>query len=101
MPYRYKRFGEWIRDNSSPIKMPTVCLCTKGEVSFNDGRHRFAWSRDHGIQVMPIMTDPESAARFKARFGTGSRQSELPIPIFRTLNDKLLADLSLPRRPQL
>jgi hypothetical protein len=92
MPYRYKRFGNWVLKNRDPIKMPTACMDT-GVLGFTDGRHRFAWCRDHGIKALPMTTSTYTLVEFASRFGTAIRKSELPIPIALSLNDKLLAKL--------
>ena len=56
-----------------------VCLDQDGEISFTDGRHRFAWLRDHGLKVLPVQVPPEKALLIEARFGTTSRMSSLPL----------------------
>ena len=92
MPYRYKRFGEWISKGSEAIKMSRACL-DGGELSFTDGRHRFAWCRDHGVKILPMETNNYSLAKFTARFGAALQRSELPLPIVYSLNDERLAKL--------
>jgi hypothetical protein len=35
--------------HSEAVEMPSICLDEeKSYVCFSDGRHRFAWLRDHG-----------------------------------------------------
>jgi hypothetical protein len=37
--------------------MPTVCMRTANGrrfVGISDGRHRFAWLRDHGAKALPV-----------------------------------------------
>jgi hypothetical protein len=46
-----------------------------GEICFTDGRHRFAWLRDHGAQSMPIDIDPAIADEIRRRFVTSERAS--------------------------
>jgi len=92
MPYRYRRFGEWIAKSSEPIKMSSACL-DSGKLSFTDGRHRFAWCRDHGIKVLSMTTSSDGLAEFTSRFGTTTQRSELPLPIVHSLNDELLAKI--------
>ena len=51
--------------------MPTIGLCDDGEVGFTDGRHRFAWLRDRGLESMPVAVSKESLEQITARFGVG------------------------------
>ena len=39
---RYERVGMWLRKNGE-IHAPIMCLDERGNPSFTDGRHRFAW----------------------------------------------------------
>jgi hypothetical protein len=74
-PSRYKRFGEWIREGHQ-IWMPHVGF-TRTYICFSDGRHRFAWLRDHGVRALPVTVSPDIEAELKKRFGTKSRISRL------------------------
>ncbi len=65
---RYSRFDSWIKQGV-PIEMPEVCLDWKGEITFVNGRHRFAWFRDHGLDTMPVVVPAEQAAEITSRFG--------------------------------
>jgi len=66
-PYRYHRFGEWIRGGET-IEMSSICACD-GEIGFTDGRHRFAWLRDHGVKRLPIAVCRACAEEVERRFG--------------------------------
>ncbi len=70
---RYKEFGTWL-ESGKAIWIPWVGL-ERGEICFTDGRHRFAWLRDHGVQSMPIDVDPAIAGLMRLRFGTKERAS--------------------------
>ena len=70
---RYQRFGEWLA-KGEPVWMPHVGF-SNGHVSFSDGRHRFAWLRDHGVKALPVTVSPDIVAEMKRRFGTRSRIS--------------------------
>ena len=70
---RYKKFSTWI-ERGEAAWIPWVGF-ESGEVCFTDGRHRFAWLRDHGVQAMPIDVDPDIAEEMRRRFGTNSRTS--------------------------
>lgn len=66
---RYARFGEFFR-KAEFVTMPTGCFDEHGAVSFTNGRHRFAWLRDHGLTALPIEVPKDQAEMFKVRFGT-------------------------------
>lgn len=71
---RYERFGEWLASTLGCVELPVVAI--DGEVvSFSDGRHRFAWLRDHGVRAMPVQISPEQAQEFHERFGVIERES--------------------------
>ncbi len=72
---RYRRFGRWIR-RREPIWMPAVCLGDE-DIAFTDGRHRFAWLRDHGVRFLPVQVPPEEANAIRERFGAAIRKSKL------------------------
>jgi hypothetical protein len=75
-PSKYNRFGKWFSEPHPAVWMPDVGL-TDGIVRFSDGRHRFAWLRDHGVRVLPVTVSPEIEAEMRRRFGTKSRRSGL------------------------
>lgn len=66
----------WIRKYRR-LRMPHVGLDSSGVLSFTDGRHRFAWMRDHGAKALPVSCDRESAREIKRRFGSRSRQTKI------------------------
>ena len=70
---RYEKFGAWI-ERGEGVWIPWVGL-ERGEIYFTDGRHRFAWLRDHGVHSVPIDVDPEIADEIRKRFGTTERAS--------------------------
>jgi len=71
--YKYDKFGKWFQEGR-PIGMPSVGLLS-GWIGFSDGRHRFSWLRDHGLQALPVLTSPEDAPDVHRRFGTPNRTS--------------------------
>jgi hypothetical protein len=77
MPRRYSGVGEWVRLGRK-MWMPHICLDQKGNVSFTDGRHRFAWMRDHGVKAIPVTAHPSDAHLIAKRFGSRSRMCHLP-----------------------
>lgn len=73
---KYDRAGEWILTSPLPIEMPHVSLY-RGALSFTDGRHRFAWVRDHGGKAIPLTIWKREAKRLTERFGTPLRVCEI------------------------
>lgn len=72
---RYDKIGKRIR-SGNPVWIPWVTLdAGDGEVDFTDGRHTFAWLRDHGVTALPVQVPPSQAASVEARFGTIIRLS--------------------------
>jgi hypothetical protein len=71
---RYERFGEFLRKGQQ-VEMPHIGI-RDGHVSFSNGRHRFAWLRDHGVRALPVTVSPEILDEVRRRFGTKSRTSE-------------------------
>lgn len=70
---RYDNIGEFIR-SGRPVWMPHLNIDDNGAVCFTDGRHRFAWVRDHGASALPVTADPDEAAELAAQFGTSLRE---------------------------
>ena len=68
---RYPRFDAWVREGH-PVEMSEVGFDShpSGRPFFCNGRHRYSWMRDHGAQALPVVTDPERAEEFAARYGT-------------------------------
>lgn len=74
---RYAYFGKWLAANlHRPIRVPEIGL-SRGEVTFSNGRHRFAWFRDHGLLDLPVAVDPAIVEPFRARFATPRRLARL------------------------
>ena len=65
---RYERFDNWMK-GGAPVEMPEVCLTDAGEISFINGRHRFAWMRDHGVKTMPVAVPADYADAVREKFG--------------------------------
>jgi hypothetical protein len=62
--YRYDRFRRWLLASKVPIHMTHVSL-DDGYLSITDGRHRFAWLRDHGVVALPVTTRARHSAEQK------------------------------------
>jgi hypothetical protein len=72
-------FGKWVKEGAhrERARMPHIAFV--GFVSFTDGRHRFAWCRDHGIKATPVSVASEREAEIVKRlFGSTSRTCRLP-----------------------
>ncbi|WP_168073933.1 hypothetical protein [Caulobacter sp. SSI4214] len=81
-PSRYARMGETILSGID-IWMPYISLDASGEVRFTDGRHRFAWVRDHGAEAIMISTGPGEVAEWERRYGTTARVCKVMLPLAR------------------
>ena len=69
---RYRDFGEFIgkaRSQKIPIEQTVVHVDAKGRASIGDGRHRWAWFRDHGAKTLPVSVDRTIADRVKKLYG--------------------------------
>lgn len=65
-PECYEKFGKWM-ERKEPIQIASLGLFDE-VIEFNDGRHRFAWLRDHGVKIMPVHVDPDKVELVKSRF---------------------------------
>lgn len=72
-PSRYHFVGRLIR-TGHPVYMPDLCLDENDEIIFSDGRHRFAWARDHGARAIPVTVSIEMAHRLEALYGASIRE---------------------------
>jgi len=64
---RYENFGDFLARHPSHINAPHVSISPRG-VTFTNGRHRFAWFRDHGYTVLPVSMDNDSI-RYAKKIG--------------------------------
>ena len=67
IPARYELFGHGF-ESRKPVQIASIDLLNQS-VEFLDGRHRFAWLRDHGIAIMPVHVTPDKAEMVKSGFG--------------------------------
>jgi hypothetical protein len=77
-PSRYNRVGRLFQ-TEHPVYMPHLSVDGDDAVSFTDGRHRFAWIRDHGAQAIPVTAYVETASRLEAIFGTSLRECRVTV----------------------
>ncbi len=73
---RYATFGAWFAEGH-PVHMCNVWV-TDGEIGFTNGRHRFAWLRDHGVTAIPMQIGRDSADDFTCSIGTPLSESFVP-----------------------
>lgn len=73
-PGKYEAFGDFLRRaiGTRRIVIPTVSL-VGGTAVFTDGRHRFAWLRDHGLRALPVEVGEDTVASCKASIETIER----------------------------
>jgi hypothetical protein len=81
-PGSYENAGKRITSGYE-IGMSILGLGVDGQITFIDGRHRFAWVRDHGILAIPILVEEREVSFFGERYGTPLRRSDLPLPVRR------------------
>lgn len=76
---RYQDFGEWLK-KGIPVEMPAAYIGHpeyRGHVSFGNGRHRYAWMRDHGATALPVIVPSDQAAKMAKLYGTNERKTIL------------------------
>src|SRR5437016_472181 len=55
-------FRDWLERGSHKERAWMPHIGFYGFVSFVDGRHRFAWCRDHGVKAMPVSVESKKQA---------------------------------------
>jgi hypothetical protein len=76
---RYERFGIWLEDWAKPVELPMLCIDDiTGGIAFTDGRHRFAWLRDHGATAIQAQAPSYCADEVAQKFGTDERATLIP-----------------------
>jgi hypothetical protein len=91
---RYPKFGEFIA-KVTEIEAAEVTVNDDGKVGFTNGRHRYAWLRDHGVKDIPVAMTPESVQN-AAQHGMLMRADVEPSADFRqeegTLTEEMRAE---------
>jgi hypothetical protein len=77
---RYDKVGKWV-ESGRPMHMPHLAFDDDGQMSFTDGRHRFAWMRDHGVKALPVTAERTQARLVARKFGSRCRTCRLPMPL--------------------
>lgn len=70
---RYQRFGLFVMggtdaigghtfevEPATSIELSDVNVSSNGDISFVNGRHRYAWLRDKGVDPIPVAMDNDS-----------------------------------------
>lgn len=57
---RYQGFHAFINTTTEQIQVSEINVDEQGHVTFTNGRHRFAYLRDHGMDVIPVAMDQTS-----------------------------------------
>lgn len=66
---RYDRFDKWMGQGEA-VEMPEITLTDSEEISFINGRHRFAWMRDQGIRELPVAVSGGVADAVERKYGS-------------------------------
>jgi hypothetical protein len=66
---QFETFLEAARRHRTPVEMSQVYVDEAGNVSFVDGRHRFAVLRDQGIAKVPVAVSRDAALRMAELYG--------------------------------
>lgn len=75
---RYAQAGRWFETRRNCEMMSGTF--DEDEVIFIDGRHRFAWLRDHGVEAVPLQVGPDLREVFEARFPAQVMATVLRMP---------------------
>ncbi len=72
---KYTGVDEFVRSQKDALLMPRVRIHSPGHevVEIVDGRHRFAWVRDHGAQALPVLAPADEAREIEKLVGTKLR----------------------------
>jgi len=65
--FKYNNFGKWL-EKGEPVETPMVGLDGDGNLGFYDGRNRFAWLRDRGLNRIPVAVKKEHAPILKEKY---------------------------------
>jgi hypothetical protein len=97
---RYDRFGKWI-ETADSVEAPSIFVRKDGTVGFGNGRHRYAWLRDQGLDKITVATDKESIAEArrlgilvedKAETPAAPPQRSEPIPVNQPMRPREVAN---------
>lgn len=69
---RYEGVAEFLeraKDEGIAVIQPRVYVDSSDRPRIGDGRHRWAYMRDHGAQGLPVSVDPEDVGRIRREYG--------------------------------
>lgn len=97
---KYSRVGDYLASaiGKDWIPVPSLSL-VDGEAIFNDGRHRFAWLRDHGLRALPVEVGRTDAQTFRTQVETAERVGRFDPEALR-VDPRVPADLPGRVRPR-
>lgn len=75
---RYAKIGSWFAEHDH-CEMAFASVAEEG-LTFTNGRHRFAWLRDHGVMAIQLQVSASQEDIFTVLFGTALRASRLKVP---------------------
>ncbi len=78
--WKYERFGQWLACARCPVAMSHVSVGDGNSLCFTDGRHRFAWMRDHRANAVPVTIWRGQARRLAKLAGTNFHLCEVESP---------------------
>jgi hypothetical protein len=72
---KYTGVDEFVRSQKDALLMPRVGVHSPSHkvVEILDGRHRFAWMRDHGAQALPVSAPADEVREIAKLVGTKLR----------------------------
>ncbi len=72
---KYAGVEEFVRSQKDALLMPRVGVHSPSHkvVEILDGRHRFAWMRDHGARAIPVLAPADEAREIAKPVGTKLR----------------------------
>jgi len=73
----YEKFGRWLSQATVPVEMPHISIDETNQIHFTNGRHRFAWMRDHGAKALPVTICDREAGVLSELAGTELRECRI------------------------
>lgn len=75
---RYQNVAKALQDHAKAFHTPTVALSSQNRPAFTDGRHRFAYLRDHGYSPIPVAVPKNQAHLFQQLYGPQPQKKARP-----------------------
>jgi len=77
---KHEKFESWLIKATERVEMAHVAVSEGNSLSFTNGRHRFAWMRDHSAQAVPFTIWKGQARRLAKLVGTSLKVCEVKSP---------------------